>query len=147
MKRFLYGPILAVVEARDDRIAAELADAKEKQDEAQQARAAFQEKNAKLDGERAALLQEAKEGAAAERKRLLDAARDAADALGEERRKALDLAADNLEESIAERAQMEVFAIAKKELVDLASASLEQQAVEVFIRRLRALWTHTRRPR
>ena len=47
--------------------------------------------------------------------------------------------ADTLRQAIGERAQKEVFAIARKALDDLASSSLEDSMCAVLIRRLRAL--------
>jgi F-type H+-transporting ATPase subunit b len=44
-----------------------------------------------------------------------------------------------LGQALALRAQTEVFSIARKTLADLADASLEDRAAEVFIRRLRGL--------
>lgn len=139
MKRFLYGPILKVVEARDERVAAELADATKKQLEAQQARDEFRHKNERLDQEREALMRGAKDKADAEGQRLLAAARAAAEAASTKHRQALGSAAESLDRAIAERAQKEVFAIARKALADLAAASLEERLTAVFTRRLREL--------
>ena len=47
LKRFLYRPILNAVDAREQRIAAELADADEKRAEAQKGREEFQHKRTK----------------------------------------------------------------------------------------------------
>ncbi|MDC0585056.1 F0F1 ATP synthase subunit B [Planctomycetota bacterium] len=139
MKRFLYGPILRVVEARDDRVAAELADAKQQQLEAQQARAEFRDKNEKLDQARETFMREAKDEADTEGQRLLAAAREAADEASTKHQQALDSAAKSLNRAIAGRAQQEVFAIAKQALADLATASLEERLTEVFVGRLREL--------
>jgi F-type H+-transporting ATPase subunit b len=52
---------------------------------------------------------------------------------------ALEVEARNLNQSITRRAQEEVFAIARKTLADLASASLEERIGEVFIQRVRTM--------
>ena len=75
MKRFLYKPILNAIDAREKRIAAELADADAKKAEAQKERDEFQHKNEEFDQQRAALLSKATDEAKAERQRLLDEAR------------------------------------------------------------------------
>jgi F-type H+-transporting ATPase subunit b len=75
MKRFLYKPILHAIDAREKRIAAELADADAKKAEAQKERDEFQHKNEEFDQQRAALLSKATDEAKAERQRLLDEAR------------------------------------------------------------------------
>ncbi|MEO8629475.1 MAG: F0F1 ATP synthase subunit delta [Betaproteobacteria bacterium] len=139
LKRYLYQPILHAIDARESRIAKELADADAKKAEAQTERDAFQHKNQALDEQRAALLSEATAAANAERQRLLDQARQAADALSAKRQETLLNDAHNLQQAISRRAQQEVFAIARKALTDLATTSLEDRVVEVFIRRLRAL--------
>ena len=85
MKRFLYKPILHAIDAREKRIAAELADADAKKAEAQKERDEFQHKNEEFDQQRAALLSKATDEAKAERQRLLDEARKAADVLSAKR--------------------------------------------------------------
>ena len=81
MRRFLYKPILDAIDAREKKIAAELADAAAKKAEAKKERDEFQHKNEEFDQQRAALLSKATDEAKAERQRLLDEARKAADAL------------------------------------------------------------------
>ena len=139
LKRFLYKPILNAVDAREKRIAAELADADAKKAEAQKERDEFQHKNEAFDQQRAALLSKATDEATTERVRLLGEARKAADALSAKRREALRSDANNLNQAIRRRTQQEVFAIARKALTDLATASLEERMGEVFMRRLRAM--------
>src|ERR1700733_783694 len=75
MKRFLYKPILQAIDAREKRIATELADAETKKAEAQKQRDEFQHKNEEFDQQRAALLKKGTDEANAERQRLLDEAR------------------------------------------------------------------------
>jgi F-type H+-transporting ATPase subunit b len=81
MKRFLYKPILHAIDAREKLIAAELADAAKKKAEAQKERDEFpaQERGVRPAARRA--LTKATDEAKAERQRLLDEARKAADAL------------------------------------------------------------------
>jgi len=116
LKRFLYRPILDAIDAREKRIATELADADAKKVEAQQECDAFQHKNEEFDRQRAALLSKAADEANAERQRLLDEARKAADALSARRQETLRNDAHNLNQAISRRTQQEVFAIARKAL-------------------------------
>ena len=139
LKRFLYKPILNAVDAREKRIAAELADADAKKADAQKERDEFQRKNEEFDQQRTALLSKATNEAKAERQRLLDDARKAADALSTKRQEALRNDANNLNQAIRRRTQQEVFAIARKVLTDLATTSLEERMSEVFTRRLRMM--------
>ena len=139
LKRFLYRPILDALDAREQRIAAELADADAKRAEANKERDEFQHKNEAFEQQRAALLSKATDEAKVERARLLDEARQAADALSTKRQETLRNEAHNLNQAISRRTQQEVFAIARKALSDLATTGLEERMGEVFTRRLRAL--------
>ena len=139
LKRFLYRPILDAIDARETRIAKELADADAKKAEAQKERDEFQHKNEVFDQQRAGLLNKATDEAKAERQRLLDEARQAADALAAKRQEALKSEQQNLRETLSRRTCDEVFGIARKALADLATTSLEERMCEVFSRRLREL--------
>ena len=139
MRRFLYKPILNAVDEREKRIAEELSNADAKKAEAQKEHDEFQHKNEEFDQQRAELLSKATDEAQAERQRLLDEARKAADALSAKRQEALRNDAHNLNQALSRRAQQEVFAIARKALTDLATVSLEERLGEVFTRRLREM--------
>ena len=139
MKRFLYKPILHAIDEREKRIAGELADADARQAEAQKERDAFKQKNETFDQQRTALLSKATKEAQTERQRLLDEARNAADALSAKRMETLRNDAGNLRQDISRRTLQEVFAVARKALADLATTSLEERLGKVFIRRLREM--------
>ena len=139
MKRFLYQPILDAIDAREKRIATELAAAGRKKTEAEDERDEFQKKNDDFEQQRAALLVKATAEAEAERQKLMDAARGAADALAAKRQESLASEAKALVQALRLRAQTEVFAIARKALTDLSGASLEASVCELFIARLQGL--------
>jgi F-type H+-transporting ATPase subunit b len=139
MWRFLYKPILHAIDAREERIAAELADADAKSAEATKERDEYQHKNEEIDQERAALFTQVKDEAEAERQRLLAKARQGAAALSSKLQETLRSDAHQLNQAIGQRAQQEVFAIARKALAELAGASLEERLGEVFICRLREM--------
>lgn len=139
MKRFLYKPIINAVDEREKRIKARLTSADKDKADAKQQSDEFTRKNESLDQQRAALLSKAADEAGAERQRLLDEARHAADALSAKRLETLRNDARDLNQALARRAQEEVFAIARMALSDLAGASLEGRLCEVFTLRLRKL--------
>jgi F-type H+-transporting ATPase subunit b len=139
MKRFLYKPVLNAIDAREKRISTELANADAKKAEAQKEHDEFQQKNTEFDQQRADLMSKATGEAQAERQRLLDDARKAADAASSKRREALKAEEQNLHQAISRRTQQQVFAIARKALTDLATVSLEERLGEVFTRRLREM--------
>lgn len=139
LKRFLYKPILNAIDAREKRIAAELADADARKAEAGMEREEYRRKNEEFDQQRAALLNKAMGEAAAERQRLLDGARKDFESLRARLQDGLRNEYQVLREEIAHRTRAEAFAIARKTLKDLAGASLEERMIEMFIRRLREL--------
>ena len=139
LKRFLYKPILNALDAREKRIASELADADAKKAEAEKQRNEFQQRNEKFDRQRDELLSQAKDEAKTEGQRLLEEARQAAEDLRGKRQDALKREHKNLRDEINRRTQEEVFAIAGKALKDLAGIGLEERISEVFAHRLRSL--------
>ena len=139
MKRYLYRPIIKALDAREKRIAAELADADAKEADAKKERDEFKRKNDEFERQRAGLLATATDEAAAERQRLLDAARRDSDGLRTTLQESLGGEYRNLREQIAHRTQAEVFAVARKALADLAGVQLEERMADVFMQRLHGL--------
>ena len=136
MKHFLYKPILNAIDAREKRIASELADANAKRTEAEKERADFENKNKAFDDQRSALLSKATGDAKAEGAQLLDKARKDADSLRDTQAAALQNDHERMGGQITRMAAEEVFGIARKALADLATVSLEERIGEVFTRHL-----------
>ncbi len=139
LRRFLYRPILHAVDEREKRIARELADAAAQKSDASKQREDLQREKEELDGSRDALLSKARDDAGAERKRLFDEARRAADALRAGRAATLAAEARAASQALCRRAGQEVFAIARKTLADLATTTLEERMSDVLARRLGAM--------
>lgn len=137
MKRFLYQPILDAIDAREARITAELSEAAAKLAEANAKRGEFQRKNDEIDQQRSMLLAQASSDAAAERQRLFDEARKAAEEFSSRRMQTLKNDADRLNQALRRRTAREVFAITRKVLTDLAASDLEERLTNVFIERIR----------
>jgi F-type H+-transporting ATPase subunit b len=139
LQRFLYKPVLTAIETRAKKVAAQLADATQKEAQARLEREEFQNRKDALEREREELLRKAGDAAAAERQRLLEAARQESqllrarlsDELGKERQE--------LGRRLVARTQAEVFALTRQTLADLASISVEARMVEVFVARLHDL--------
>jgi F-type H+-transporting ATPase subunit b len=144
MKRFLYQPVLDAIDARETRIADELAQAAATQAQAESERDAFRLKNQTFDAAHAQSLQAAQAEVAAESGRLQGLAREAADAQAARQLQTLRNDARDLSGELASRVQAEVFAIARRALQDLASSSLETRLCDVFLRRLQQLDEPTR---
>jgi len=139
LKRFLYKPILNAIDARENKVAAELANAASKKTEAKKEKEEFKRKNEEFDQQRTALLSKAKNEVKAERQRLLEEVRKEASDLSSKQQETLKNEIQNLNQEISRRTEQEVFAIARKVLKDLAGTSLEDRMVDVFVQRLREL--------
>jgi F-type H+-transporting ATPase subunit b len=139
LKRFLYRPILQAIDEREQRIAAELADAKASKLAAQSERDEFMRKNEAFDQARADMTAKAMEEAQNERQQFVNAARQESEQLREQWQQALRNEHQNLSAEITRRTQDEVFAIARKALTDMAGVTLEARMVELFVQRLHSL--------
>jgi F-type H+-transporting ATPase subunit b len=139
MKRVLYKPIMAAIEARETLVAAELAAATAKMNLADKAMEEFKCKNEDLERDRAARVTKATQEAKTQGTVLLEAARVAADGLQSKRRNALQREVKDLNEGVARRVQQAFFDLARRALKDLANGTLEAQVTAVFCERLRAM--------
>ncbi|MDI1290328.1 MAG: F0F1 ATP synthase subunit B [bacterium] len=139
LRRFLYRPILKAVDAREARIAKELADAAASKAETAKQSTELGERTRVFDQERASLLSKATDEAKVERLRLIGEAQKAADIVSAKRNEAMKSEAQSLNQAIGRRTQQVVFTIARKALSDLATTSLEERMGEVFTRRLRTM--------
>ena len=139
LKHFLYRPILDAIDAREKRIAGQLADAKKQKAEAHQEKDAFGKKSDAFDADRAAMLKKATDTAEAEGKKLIDTAHAAAVAAAAKRRDSLKAEEAELVASIRRRTSDGVFAVTRKVLADLADASLEASIGKLFLHRLKSL--------
>lgn len=139
MKRFLYTPILTAIDQREKKIKAQLTDAKTQKSEAQTEKDTFNQKNTDFDQQKKALMDTAVTEVQTQRQKLLDAARQEADALKAKQQKSLQEDQENLQNDIAKKTRQTVFLITKKALADLASVGLEDQTVTVFTERLHHL--------
>lgn len=136
LKRFLYHPILNALDARELRIAKTLADAADKEKQAQQERDLFLHKNQQLDQQSEKLLQTATTAANAEARRLLEKARQVAADLCVQQQATFQKQQQSLSAELTKKTQQEVFAITRKTLKDLADIGLEEQILRVFLSQL-----------
>ncbi|MDP4285226.1 MAG: F0F1 ATP synthase subunit B [Bacteroidota bacterium] len=139
LKRFLYKPVLNAIDEREKKIADQLNDAEAKKAEAQKERDEFEQKNEDFDKEREARLDKVQEDAKAEKQRLFEEVRTESNTLRAKYETALKQEEQNIADTIKRKTQDEVFAIASKALSDLASASLEEQLIKMFVKRIQDL--------
>lgn len=139
LKRFLYRPILNAIDARERKVAAELADAASKEAEAKKEKEEYKRKNEEFDQQLTAFMSKAKDEAKSERQRLLEDARKEASDFSLKQREALKAEIQNLNREISHRTEQEVLAITRKVLKDLAGENLEDHIIQVFVQRLHEL--------
>jgi len=144
MKHFLYKPILNAIDTREKRLVAEIADANAKEAAAQQELNEFQQKNEAFDLQRDTLMSQMAEEAKAERQRLLEEARKAADDISAKRQEILRNDILKMNQTISVKLREEVFSIARKTLADLGTPNLEKYLVEAFINHLREIDSKTK---
>jgi F-type H+-transporting ATPase subunit b len=136
LKRYLYKPILNAIDEREKRITGQLRDADLKMSEAIKEKNDFQKKNEEFDRHRTELMKKAASESETERLRLLEEARKEGMDLKLKQEKILKEDQRRIGIEIIRRMQEEVYSIARKTLSDLASLSLEESIVKVFIKRL-----------
>jgi F-type H+-transporting ATPase subunit b len=136
LKKYLYKPILSAIDEREKKIKDQLQDADARKAEAQKEQDDFKKKNADFDTEKKVLMEKAIAETNTERDKLLETARSEANNLQSKLEKASKDQQANLDLTIAQKTQSQVLAIARKTLADMASSSLEEQTVNVFIKRL-----------
>jgi len=139
MKRFLYKPILNAIDEREKKIAGLLADAENKKAIAEKEQADFKQKNEQFNQEKKGLMDKAITDTDEERKKLMETVRNEAVALSTKQENSLKEMYEHLNRDILQKTQKEVFAISRKALTDLASVSLEEQSVNLLIKRLNEL--------
>jgi F-type H+-transporting ATPase subunit b len=143
LKRFLYRPVLKAIEAREQRIAAQLRDAEASRQAGEAEQARLKAEREAFAAERDALMARAVEEVKLERARLLDAARSDADAFRARLRETLAGERRQLADMLARRTRHEVLAIARQALSELAGVELEARIVEVFTQQLDSLAPET----
>jgi len=136
LRRFLYGRIVKAMDERQQKIAARLHDAQQKNDEAEQEAQSYQQKTQELDAQREEMLAQAKQEADAHRKELLDKARQEVDASQAKWQQAIARDKAAFLQDLRAQVARQTFAVARRALSDLADADLEERVVDIFVRKL-----------
>jgi F-type H+-transporting ATPase subunit b len=136
MKRFLYKPVLAAIDAREKKIAVELQQAADAKTQAEKEREDLRVQTEALQAKREELLREATADANVQRQHLLEDARKESEQLRSKSMTALTAEQAGLKLEVVSRTRQEAFALSRKILADLADTHLEDRMLEVFIRRV-----------
>jgi F-type H+-transporting ATPase subunit b len=138
MKHLLYGPLIRAIDAREARIAAQLTEAEQKNQQAKSATEQLKKEIAELENNRAQTIADARSEAASQKNELIQTARESVRALDTKWREDLRLEKAAFFNEVRHAASAEVFSIARRVLADLANADIERCAVQVFLQKLRS---------
>jgi F-type H+-transporting ATPase subunit b len=139
LKRFLYKPVLNAIDTREKRIADLLKETELNQLQVEQQQSELIAKNTEFASKRIDLLAQANTEAEDMKQHVLEAASNDAAQQRSQWLSGLQKEQHNLDQDITQRAQQEVFQVARKALHDLSSVELETQITQVFIKQLMQL--------
>ena len=139
LKRFLYRPVVDAMAEREQRIAGRLAQAEQREAQAQAEAQAYRETIAAFDREREARLAQARELAEQTRRELVEAARSEARASRERWQQDLEREQADFRTALVRELAEAAVDVARRALADLADAPLEAQALDKLARQVRAL--------
>jgi len=139
MKRYLYKPILNMIDAREKRITDELASANTKQVGADKQAADLKVKLEQLEKNRADLMAQAVTKANERNEQLLRDGKKVADDIIQKKRDAASADEQRLRNGLGQRVRAEAFLIAKTILEQLANTEIDSQMIEAFLNKLRLL--------
>jgi len=139
LKRFLYGPIVRAMAAREERIASEMGAAAQKRREAEQEETAINQKMQEIQEQRQEMLAQAEHEAASHKAKLFDQARQDVDQIRQKWAESLKREKDTFFQNLRQRLIQEIFAISRRALREMADQDLEQRLFIVLLDRLQQM--------
>jgi len=139
LKRFLYGPIIKAMTAREEGIASQMAAAQQKRQAAEEEEASLRQKAREIEEQRQEMLTEAGQQAEAHKKELFAQARDDVEQIREKWVTSLQREKETFLQNLKQRLGQEVIETSRRALKELGNLALEQRLTEVFLDRLRLL--------
>ena len=136
LKRYLYGPILKAIDARESQVAKILSDANTIKSDAEIQRKLFDQKNVEIDAKRDELLKKSKMIAIEQSEQIIIKAHKKADEISKNRLLVLEQELRCYQDDIVFKSLQEIYEITRKVLTDLADVKLEQQMFECFCKHL-----------
>ncbi len=133
MKRFLYGPLIAAIDAREHSIAVRIAEAARKEQEAGIRIEQLANETAETEQEKAAVLAAAQADADRQRGEILARARENVKALEAKWRDELEREKGAFLDEVRRRAAAEILAATRTALRDLACADVQRCAMNAFL--------------
>lgn len=139
LRRFLYGPIVDMMDKREQKIAARLQEAEEKHSEAEQQAERYRQQRRELEEKRGEQLTAIQEEVEARRKELLEEAHEEVQKKKQDWQEALQREQDAFMQELRQRLGREATEVARRALQDLADVQVEQRMADLFVTRIREL--------
>lgn len=139
LRKFLYKPILNVIQEREDRIKSQLNEAEELRQNAEEQIEIYQKKNERWGEERETLLKEAKAEIEDNRKHMIKKVRDEIDEHKSQWEQAIEREKKEFLESLRKKISRQTFVTVRRVLNELANVELEAHICQVFLKRLQNL--------
>jgi len=136
LKRFLYQPIIRAMDNRENGIRKRMAAAAEREEAATDARQAYEQKQAELEQERNALLEESRREARHTQKRMLDLAREETTRVRHQWMQEIQEEKHAFIDSLQQQSLEAVETITRRAFADLADEQLEHGIARLFLRKL-----------
>jgi F-type H+-transporting ATPase subunit b len=145
LKRFLYQPVIRAMDRREQRIAEQLEQARQREHQAQQQQQQYQEKANDLDQQREDILSKAKENAEQQKHELMDQAREEVSDIRKQWQQQVEQEKQAFLKNLRSKSAGAIQAIGRKALSELANVELEEQVISSFLLRLKSLDHNTRK--
>jgi len=139
LKRFLYGRIIKAMDDREAKIAARFAEAQVLKVKATEAAEIYDKRNQLFTEKSEQMLNEASMAAEAKRKELMEKVRTDVELIKVRWQDMLASEQEAFFQDLRQRAAKQIYATARRALIDLADADLEARIIDEFIRRIREL--------
>lgn len=139
LRKFLYRPILKVMQEREDRIRSQLDEAEEKHQQATEQISLYEEKVRHWEDEREELFRDAKLDVETNRKQMMKKVRQEIEEHQSQWEQAIEREKQEFLDSLRKKISQQTYTAVKKVLNDLADVELEAHISKVFIERLEKL--------
>lgn len=136
LKRFLYGPIIAAIDKREESISARIKEVEQKQVAAEEEIDTFRKKNEDFELRRTEMNAQMKEETESHKKQLLENSRQEIEEIKTRWNESVIQERDVFLKNLRKRVIDQVYIITRQALVDLAATDIEQHIVTVFLKKI-----------
>ncbi len=136
LKRFLYGPIIAAIDKREEKISARIKDAEQKRHDAEEEKDKYRKKNEDFEKQRADMHAQMKEETESQKKQLLEDSRQEITDIKTRWNESIMQERDVFLRNLRRRVVDQVYTITRQALADLSTTDIQQHIVNVFIKKI-----------